>query len=59
MKLIMLMERPRADKVHVDGPNLNRLPSYMIPYHRRKVGVLTPKRFYSTVASLLTSPCLF
>lgn len=40
MKLIMLMERPSRGQVHVDGQNLNRLPSYMIPYHRRKVGVV-------------------
>ncbi|MEN9465465.1 MAG: hypothetical protein RL217_1646 [Pseudomonadota bacterium] len=40
MKLIMLMERPSRGQVHVDGQNLNRLPSYMVPYHRRKVGVV-------------------
>lgn len=40
MKLIMLMERPTRGQIHVDGQNLSRLPSYMVPYHRRKVGVV-------------------
>ena len=51
---------PSRGQVHVDGQNLNRLPSDMIPYHRRKVGVVFQNhQLYSTVASLITSPCLF
>ena len=40
LKLLMLMERPTAGTVLVNGKNLNRLPASQIPYYRRKVGVV-------------------
>ena len=40
LKLMMLMERPSRGHVHIDGHNLSKMPSLMIPYHRRKIGVV-------------------
>ena len=40
MKLIMLMERPSRGKIWVNGHQLTRMPSMMVPYHRRNVGVV-------------------
>lgn len=40
LKLMMLMERPSRGQVFVDGQNLNRMGSWAIPYHRRKIGVV-------------------
>lgn len=40
MKLMLLMERPTRGQVFVDEQNLARLPNFMVPYHRRKIGVV-------------------
>src|SRR5690554_4838703 len=40
MKLMMLMEHPTRGKIHIDGRNLQRMPGLMVPYHRRKIGVV-------------------
>lgn len=40
LKLIMLIERPSAGEVFVDGQSLRGLTSWDIPYHRRKIGVV-------------------
>src|SRR5690554_2507925 len=40
LKLMMMMEKPTRGSISVDGRNLNRMPSTMVPYHRRKVGVV-------------------
>lgn len=40
LKLMMMMEKPSRGKIMVDGRNLNRTPNLMVPYHRRKVGVV-------------------
>src|SRR5690554_1318748 len=40
LKLMMMMEKPSRGSISVDGRNLNRMPSTMVPYHRRKVGVV-------------------
>lgn len=40
MKLIMLMERPTRGKVYVNGHHLGKMPALMVPYHRRKIGVV-------------------
>ncbi len=40
LKLIMLMERPSAGQVLVNGQNLKKLGRRQIPYHRRRVGVV-------------------
>ena len=40
LKLIMLMERPSAGQIIVDGQNLKQMPQRQIPFHRRKVGVV-------------------
>lgn len=40
LKLMMLMERPSRGHVHIDGHNLSKMPSLMVPYHRRKIGVV-------------------
>src|SRR5690554_7138427 len=37
---MMMMEKPSRGSISVDGRNLNRMPSTMVPYHRRKVGVV-------------------
>ncbi|CAH0992965.1 Cell division ATP-binding protein FtsE [Sinobacterium norvegicum] len=40
LKLIMLMERPSAGQIIVDGQDLKQMPQRQIPFHRRKVGVV-------------------
>ncbi len=40
LKLIMLMERPTAGHIIVDGQNLSHMTARQIPFHRRKVGVV-------------------
>jgi cell division transport system ATP-binding protein len=40
LKLIMLMERPSAGQIIVDGQNLKQMLQRQIPFHRRKVGVV-------------------
>lgn len=40
MKLMMLMERPTRGQIHIDGRHLGRMPGLMVPYHRRKIGVV-------------------
>lgn len=40
LKLMMLMERPTRGQIVIDGQPLNRLGAAMVPYHRRKVGVV-------------------
>lgn len=40
MKLIMHMEIASRGAVYVDGTNLQKMPSMMVPYLRRKVGVV-------------------
>lgn len=40
MKLMMLMEHPSRGEIHIDGRSLKRLPGLMVPYHRRKIGVV-------------------
>src|SRR5690554_6804293 len=40
LKLIMLMERPTAGQVLINGKNLGRLHASQVPYYRRRVGVV-------------------
>lgn len=40
LKLMMRMEVPTRGEVVVDGSNLSRLREGLVPYHRRKVGVV-------------------
>jgi cell division transport system ATP-binding protein len=40
LKLIMLIERPTAGRVVVNGQSLQDLRSWDIPYHRRGIGVV-------------------
>lgn len=40
LKLIMLMEHPSRGKIFVNGQHLGKMPSLMVPYHRRKIGVV-------------------
>lgn len=40
LKLIMLMERPTAGQVIINGQNVTRLPGHRIPFHRRNIGVV-------------------
>lgn len=40
MKLILLMERPSAGRILLDGQDLNRLHASQIPYHRRHIGAV-------------------
>lgn len=40
LKLIMLMERPTAGQVLINGKNLGRLHTSQVPYYRRRVGVV-------------------
>jgi cell division transport system ATP-binding protein len=40
LKLMMRMEVPTRGEVIVDGSNLSRLREGLVPYHRRKVGVV-------------------
>ncbi len=40
LKLIMLMERPTAGQLLINGKNLGRLHDSQIPYYRRRVGVV-------------------
>jgi cell division transport system ATP-binding protein len=40
LKLMMRMEVPTRGEVVIDGSNLSRLREGLVPYHRRKVGVV-------------------
>lgn len=40
LKLMMRMEVPTRGEVIIDGSNLSRLREGLVPYHRRKVGVV-------------------
>lgn len=40
LKLMMMMDKPSRGTVIVDDRNLNRMPGIMVPYHRRKIGVV-------------------
>ncbi|MCK9468832.1 MAG: ATP-binding cassette domain-containing protein, partial [Porticoccaceae bacterium] len=40
LKLIMLMERPTAGQLLINGKNLGRLHNNQIPHYRRRVGVV-------------------
>jgi cell division transport system ATP-binding protein len=40
LKLMMRMEVPTRGEVIVDGSNLSRLREGLVPYHRRKIGVV-------------------
>jgi len=40
LKLIMMMERPSAGQIKVNGHHLNRLPARRIPLLRREIGVV-------------------
>ena len=40
LKLMMRMEVPTRGEVIVDGSNLSRMREGLVPYHRRKVGVV-------------------
>ena len=40
LKLIALIERPSRGQLIVDQRNLDRLPGWRIPYHRRKIGIV-------------------
>lgn len=40
LKLMMMIEKPSRGTLSIDGRSLNRMPSLMVPYHRRKVGVV-------------------
>ena len=40
LKLLMLIERPTAGNLLINGKNLNRLAKSRIPYYRRQLGVV-------------------
>lgn len=40
LKLLMLIERPTAGNLLINGKNLNRLATSRIPYYRRQLGVV-------------------
>ena len=40
LKLIALLEKPSRGLVMVDGRNLGKLDNQLIPYHRRKIGMI-------------------
>ena len=40
LRLIALMERTSRGQIVVDGRNLERVPSYEIPYYRRQIGMV-------------------
>ncbi len=40
LKLIALIERPSRGRVLFDGDDISRLPRRLVPYHRRRLGVV-------------------
>jgi cell division transport system ATP-binding protein len=40
LKLITLIERPSRGRVIFDGDDISRLPRRLVPYHRRRLGVV-------------------
>lgn len=40
LKLIGLLERPSRGQLMVDGRNLGKLGNHLVPYHRRKIGMI-------------------
>ena len=40
LRLIALMERTSRGQIVVDGRNLERVPSYEVPYYRRQIGMV-------------------
>ena len=40
LKLLMLIERPTAGNLLINGKNLNRLAKSRIPFYRRQLGVV-------------------